>query len=479
MPLNLARPHPWVRPLSGGLLLCLAAGAALAAQAPAAPTPAAPIPAALATVGGETMAGGRAARPVGEQSATAATAPAAPLPSVPAQTVDLDQAIALAMVYNPSYKAAATTVPQSRAEEVTAAIHPNPVLTWDGLFLPLFSPHQWNDTTLDQVSEFDLGVAYTFERGHKRQRRITAARDATTVVRSQLADAARALRFNVAQQFIGVLLAKSTLGFARQDLDSFSHTVNIGEAQYHAGQISEGDFLKIKLQLLQFQTDVSSAQLALVQARQALRDAVGYGALARDFRVIGALEYTPLRGNEDDFQALALADRPDLRAARQGITAAQSQYQLARANGKRDLTGAFTYSHVGGINGAGLTFNMELPFWDRNQGEIARTAAAETQARDLADAAGEQVRTDVGTAFAAAQTGGQVVSLYQSGYLKQAQQSRDISAYAYHRGAASLLDFLDAERSYRATELAYRQALAAYMLALEQLKEATGARTLP
>jgi cobalt-zinc-cadmium efflux system outer membrane protein len=71
------------------------------------------------------------------------------------------------------------------------------------------------------------------------------------------------------------------------------------------------------------------------------------------------------------------------------------------------------------------------------------------------------------------------VHLYISGYLKQAKDSRDISEYAYKRGAASLLDFLDSERSYRATQLAYRQALAAYMTALEQLKEAIGTRKLP
>ena len=72
-----------------------------------------------------------------------------------------------------------------------------------------------------------------------------------------------------------------------------------------------------------------------------------------------------------------------------------------------------------------------------------------------------------------------MITLYQSGYLKQAQDSRDISEYAYRRGAASLLDSLDAERSYRATQLAYRQLLATYMLALEQLREAVGTRTLP
>jgi cobalt-zinc-cadmium efflux system outer membrane protein len=72
-----------------------------------------------------------------------------------------------------------------------------------------------------------------------------------------------------------------------------------------------------------------------------------------------------------------------------------------------------------------------------------------------------------------------VIQLYRSGYLDVAQKDRDISEYAYKRGAVNLLDFLDAERSYRATQLAYRQALASYLLALEQLREAVGTRALP
>jgi len=72
-----------------------------------------------------------------------------------------------------------------------------------------------------------------------------------------------------------------------------------------------------------------------------------------------------------------------------------------------------------------------------------------------------------------------VVQLYISKYLDVASRSRDISEYAYHRGGVSLLVFLDAERNYRATQLAYRQALASYLLALEQLREAVGVRDLP
>ena len=121
----------------------------------------------------------------------------------------------------------------------------------------------------------------------------------------------------------------------------------------------------------------------------------------------------------------------------------------------------------------------QLPIFDRNQGEIARAGFAITQAQEQESFASGQVLTDVRDAFEGLRANDQIVSLYRSGYLDAAQQSLDITEYAYKRGAASLLDFLDAERSYRATQLGYRQALASYLLALEQLREAVGTRSLP
>ncbi len=397
--------------------------------------------------------------------------------TAPPLRVDLDQAIQLAMTHNPALKAARTTIQQSQAQEITAAIHPNPVFTYDDLFVPVFG--QLTRTNIDQVTEFDAGISYTFERGHKRQARIRAARDLTAVTQSQVHDNERSLTFNVAQQFVGVLLAKANLQLAEQDLDSFQKTVDLSAARYQAGAISEGDFLKIKLQLLQFQTDVSSAKLAVVQALASLRELLGYDAVPADYDVAGELAYAPLHLNKEDLQSLALKTRPDLLAATQGVTAAQSQYGLARANGKRDVTTTLDYTHVTGLNTMSFIFNIEIPIFDRNQGEIARTHYALAQSEENRTSIEQTVLTDVANAYEGLKTSDQVVQLYQSGYLKQAQDSRDISEYAYKRGAASLLDFLDAERSYRATQLAYRQALANYTLALEQVREAVGTRNLP
>lgn len=393
--------------------------------------------------------------------------------------ISLDQAIDLALAHNHSLKATRTLILQNQAQEITANLRPNPTLGADTQFVPFFSPQDFSGDNLNNVQQFDIGLGYLFERGHKRQRRLQAARDQTAVTRAQVADAERTLAFNVGQQFVGVLLAESTLQFALENLKDFQQTVDIGETQLKAGFIGEGDYLKIKLQLLQFQTDVSSARLAKKQALVGLRGFLGYNAVPADFDVAGELAYLPLKGNLEDLQARALHERPDFRAAELGIAAAQSQILLAKANAKVDVNGTYDFSHVSGESTASLFASFELPIFNRNQGEIARTGHALTQAQEQQQSAGDTVLSDVANAYEAVRSNEEVVQLYTSGYLKQAQDSRDISEYAYKRGAVSLLDYLDAERSYRSVQLAYRQALASYMTALEQLKEAEGTRNLP
>jgi cobalt-zinc-cadmium efflux system outer membrane protein len=393
--------------------------------------------------------------------------------------ISLDQAIELALAHNHALLATRTLIFQNQAQETTANLRPNPVLGADAQFIPIFSPSDFSKDDLDLAQQFDLGLSYLFERGHKRQSRLQAARDQTAVTRAQVTDAERTLTFNVGQQFVSVLLAESTLQLALEDLKSFQTTVDISESQFKAGAISEGDYLKIRLQFLQFQTDVSSARLAKAQALIGLREMLGYNAVPADYDVIGDLAYEPLKANLEDLQAKALKQRPDFQAAVLGVTAAQSQIRLAKANGKVDVNGTFDYTHTSGQNTASIFASFELPIFNRNQGEIARTGYALTQAQESQLAANDTVLSDVGNAYEAIRSNDEIVQLYTSGYLKEAQDSRDISEYAYKRGAASLLDFLDAERTYRAAQLAYRQALASYMTALEQLREAVGTRNLP
>jgi cobalt-zinc-cadmium efflux system outer membrane protein len=352
------------------------------------------------------------------------------------------------------------------------------VLLGDSQFLPVFQPGQFSSTYIDDTAQFDLGVSYLFERGKKRQHRLQAAKDTTAVTRSQVADTERGLTYSVASQYIDVELAESALALAQQDLKSFQDTVDIAEIRYKDGDISQDDLLKIKLQMLQFQSDVSASQLARAQGLSDLRQLLGYESVPAGYDVAPNFAYEPVPGNLEDFEAKAMQNRPDLRAAQQGIAVANSQYQLQKAIGKRDVTGQISYTHIQ-YSDISLFGQMQLPIFDRNQGEIARAGYAIAQAQEQQKSAQGQVLTDVRDAFENLRSNDGIVTLYRTGYLDEAQQDRDISEYAYRHGAASLLDFLDAERSYRSVQLGYRQALSSYLLAVEQLREAAGTRSLP
>src|SRR5271170_1941363 len=196
--------------------------------------------------------------------------------SLPAQTqgpvrITLDEAIQLALQHNHALLAERTTILQNQALETTANLRPNPTLSGDAQFLPFFEPGNFNSAYIENNAQFDIGIGYLFERGRKRQHRLQAAKDQTAVTTSTVFDDERTLTFQVASQFISVQLAESTLDLAEQDMKSFQNTVDISQARYNAGDISEGDFLKIKLQLLQFQSDVSQAQLSKIQALVGLK----------------------------------------------------------------------------------------------------------------------------------------------------------------------------------------------------------------
>jgi cobalt-zinc-cadmium efflux system outer membrane protein len=395
------------------------------------------------------------------------------------QLITLEQAIQLALDHNHNLLAARTTIQQSQAEEITANLRPNPTLLTDSQFLPIFQPSNLSSDYIDNTAQFDLGVSYLFERGQKRQHRLAAAEDQTAVTKAQVSDQERTLTYSVATTFVNVELAESTLELANQDLESFQNTLEITEARYKAGNIGLDDLLKIKLQLLQFQTDVAQAKLARAQGLSDLRQLLGYESVSADYDVAGSFDYQPIKSGLEDLQSLALKTRPDLEAAQLGVKAANSQFQLQKAIGKVDVTGELSYTHLSYLNDISLYAQIPLPVFNRNQGEIKRAGFGITQAQEQQLYLSGQVLSDVRDAYEGWQANNEIINLYRTGYLDDAQQSRDITDYAYKRGAASLLDYLDAERTFRATQLGYRQALAAYLLSLEQLRESVGTRSLP
>jgi len=387
----------------------------------------------------------------------------------------MEDAVRLALQYNQALRAQRLNIDQSKAGEVTASLKPNPVLGNLVATIPIFSPQ----TIRLQTQIYEETLSYTVERGGKREKRVAVAKDNTDVAAKTVTDNERQLRFQVVQEFINVLLAKSVLQLSQDDLANYSQELELNRARRVAGDLAEGDFLKLSLQKLQFEQDVSAAQLSLIQAKAALRHQLGYQLLADNYDVTGMLAHKKHVVQLEDLEQQALANRPDLQAAHSGVKLANDTVALAFGNKVRDWTWGTDYTNQNfGINGVGVSLSFELPFHDRNQGEIARSQAAVKQAVETESSARVGVLTDVVNAYYGLRTSEDVVTLFEGGYLDQATQSRDISTYAYQRGAASILDVLDAERSYRATQLAYRQAVAANMIAAEQVNLVVGTQVI-
>lgn len=393
------------------------------------------------------------------------------------RSLTLAQALSLADRQNPTVQAQVEAIESARADEITAGLRPNPTLQ--------------NDTT-----SATAGVYQEFEVGRKRGARLDSARLATAVSRSDLTDARRTLVFEVRQAFVGALLARADLELARQNVANFQSVIDLNRLRVDRGALSGSDFLKIQLQMLQFQTDLEDARLAIGTAKAALRSLLGGSNLADEFEVEGDLRAVPIDAALSDLRQRALDNRPDLRSAEIGIRKAAADLRLAKANGYPDPTIGVSWLHtgseIGGPNwfqpfypkgersdamGVGVSF--PIPLFNRNQGEIARTASEQRRAAFLAQAVRDRVLQDVETADASFRSSRERIRLYEETYLSRAKESRDIAEYAFERGATSIVDFLDAERTYRATELAYRRELASYGINLAQLEAAVAGPVTP
>jgi cobalt-zinc-cadmium efflux system outer membrane protein len=404
-------------------------------------------------------------------------------PAAPPQpaTLTMADAVRLALERNQSLRAQRLNIEESKADEITASLKPNYTFSGGGDGFPIFSPSLMSGDYFANVFQYSAAVDHVFERGGKLDKRILTARDATDVTSKTVLDNERQLRFQVEQAFISVQLAKSALDLANQDLQSFSDTVEASRLRVQAGDLAEGDFLKISLQKLQFEQDVSAAQLSLVQSKAALRQLLGYETVSDNFDVAGELTHQQVNVSLDALNQMALASRPDLLAAQSGVKLANDQVELEIGNRARDIDGGVNYSKnaIGPLSTLGASLSFDLPFGSRNQGNIAHAKIAAQQAQETEAAARAQVLTDVLSAFSQYQTNEQVLQLYESGYLDQATQSLDIARYVFQRGAGSLLDLLDAERTYRSIQLAYRQALAAHATSVFQINFVVGRQVIP
>jgi cobalt-zinc-cadmium efflux system outer membrane protein len=374
---------------------------------------------------------------------------------------------------NPTLLAGRLNIDESKAEEITAYLRPNPTLTM----------------VVDQIDPFSGGpehgpfayllttanVNYLHERRHKRELRLESAQQGTMIASSQQADLERTLLFNLRGAFVETLQARAVVEVAKANLDYYDHVLSVSREQYKAGDIAQIDLDRLELQRVQFEADLENAEVSLRTSKIQLLELLNDRSPVEQFDVVGPFDFNEQLQSLDEYRKTALDARPDLRAAAEAVAKAQTDHKLAVANGSTDPFLGFDVGRNPPIDAyIGVSVNIPLRIFDRNQGEKLRTKLDIDRNQQLRSAVEAQVFGDVDSAFATLNSTLVLLRPYKAKYLQQAVKVRDTVYFSYQHGGASLLDFLNAQSQYRSVQLSYVNLVGSYLAAASQLNLAVG-----
>ena len=379
---------------------------------------------------------------------------------------------------NPALLAGQLNIDESKAQEITAFLRPNPGLSLTVDQINPFSggpPHSTFGTLLTVAS-----VSYLHEREHKRELRLVSAREGTGLAASSQDDLERNLLFSLRVAFVQILQAKAVLRLATDNLTYYDHVLDVSRLRFHAGDIAQIDLDRLELQRVQYESDLQIAEVNLRTEKIQLLTLLNDRSPVEQFDVTGSFDFSEQILHLDEFRNIAVDTRPDLRAAIQAVDKTKTDHKLAVANGSTDPTFGFDVGRNPPIDQY-IGFNVSIPLriFDRNQGEKLRTQVDIDRSQRLLDAAQAQVFSDVDSAYATLNSNLVLLQPYKTKYLEQAIRVRDTVFFAYQHGGASLLDFLNAQSDYHTVELTYMNLIGSYLAAAAQLNLAVGREVIP
>ena len=384
---------------------------------------------------------------------------------------------------NPALQADQSNVDELKAEEITAFLRPNPefTLSSDGTQLV---PHEgyWRPTSGTQVQP---NFSYLHERDHKRELRLETAKESTRIGGTLHEDLERNLLFSLHSAFVQTLEAKAVLELARADLEYYDKIISISQDRFKAGDLAQIDLDRIELLRVQYESEIETAVVNLRTQKIQLLQLLNDRTPVDQFDVTGPFDFSTDLKPLDNFHQIALDSRPDLSAAIQGIEQARTNHKLAIANGSTDPTFGAWYTYNPSFYNPyaqqtlGLSVNIPLRIFDRNQGEKKRTLIDIDRSQQFTEQTRAQVFSDVDSAYEQVRSSIALLVPYRDKYKDQATRVRDTVTFSYQHGGASLMDFLNAQSDYRVVQLAYLQLIGSYLTAASQLNLAVGREVIP
>jgi cobalt-zinc-cadmium efflux system outer membrane protein len=395
----------------------------------------------------------------------------------------LDAAIKQALNADPQIRAGVESVRQAEADLLTAGLPPNPSLSTSGSLMPLNKPF-----TVDRQGgppQFDVGASFPVDwfLFGKRAAAVIAAEKGVDVATAGFSDLVRQRIAGTISAFYDVLEAQSSLELAREDLKNLSEVEKITANRVELGGVGTVELDRVRLSIFSSRREARAREVALEGSLSRLRSFLGY-TQSIGLKINGSLDVSspsaPLA--PETVFAVAEENRPDIIALRKQVAQAEATVELEERNAypvvtpKIGYTRQFQEKAIGypDANSWGVGVDMTVPLFDRNQGNINKAKSAKVQSEHTLNAQLVALRAEIDQALKAYESAYQVLTTDDPGQLEAARNVRDKIRTAYELGGKTLMEVLDAQRTYRETYRLYIAGRSNYWHSLYALNAALG-----
>lgn len=385
--------------------------------------------------------------------------------------VSLETAIEQFLRRNLAVEAARLEVGVAEAERIGARLRPRPGLTISAENLRLSG-----ETPANRLHEYGISVAQPIELGNRKALRMEVAERTVSVSEAQLTEVLRRQLFDLKRTYYESVLARVLLDIEQENRDNFEGLVKFNTVRFEEGYIAEGDLLKVRLERTKFDFAVANAELALRRAKIRLLELIGENdfELAVRVEISNRLRVPAVDLNLTKLKETALVNRPEIKVAEAELALAQSSIKLERSRASGEVTPYVGYKRVGVDNTVLAGVTVPLPVGNRNQSAIARAEAHQKVAETSLRLVRNRTLAEVETAYRAYETAREQVRAYETGLVKQADESREIQLGAYQEGATELITLIEAQKTRTEVHANYYRAIFDYYTSIFQLELATG-----
>ncbi len=392
--------------------------------------------------------------------------------SPPVVRLNLSEAMALFLKQNLYLLIARYGVESSKGQQITARLFPNPVAQIGNVA----SFTQGN--TLSKTGALTMQVQQLFELAGKRGYRIESAGFGVQSAEADFEDAVRQLGFTIKEAYYRVVVAQRRLALAEENRDRFARILDVNTIRFKKGYIAEVDLIRIRLQVVDFQSQVIESIQEGETARAELRQLLRLSPASK-LELTTEMDYRRVDPDMGKLRSVALEIRPDLKSRRAALLQREADLKLAKAFRVPDVTIGAGYA-VQGSRGPDnqqmgiLNLGVPLPLFNRNQGGIVQAEVNVQSAQAEFDRTVNQVENQVDVAYQNLLQSRRLVEAYLAGVLEDARSTFTIVERAYERGGATILDLLDAARTSRTIQQNFIEALFSYQHNLFQLESSVG-----